>query len=660
MGKIYVAVKNDHLQKLAATKKPILAIAELIWNSLDADATQIEVVLKQNELGGISTIHVIDNGHGIHIDEAKAAFGNLGGSWKYFSEKSKTKGRLLHGRAGKGRFRAFSLGNRVVWNTRFAQNGNINEYAITGASDDLSVFTVTEPVLSLSHHPGTEVVISDIPTPLPSLLDQSAWHELTALFAIYLSQYPDVEILYHDHKLDPRIVQKTSKNLDLGSLDLPSGETAEATITVIEWSTNVERSLFLCDENGFVLNKTQAGIHAPGFLFTAYLKSAYLRELDERNALSLGDLEPDLTVFLEAARKELRNYFREQSANEAAHLVELWKKEAIYPYEGEAANPLEEIERQVFDVLALSVNEYLPEFQESRPEAKRFQFRLLRQALEESPSSVQKIIGEVLDLPESKREELAELLERTSLAAIINASKVVADRLDFLRALEIFLFKYKKHLKERAQLHKLLETNTWVFGERFSLMVSDKSLTEVLKRHITLLGRDDVSPALEPVHVADGGIGIVDMMLSRAMKPAGGKEREHLVVELKRPDRKIDSAAYDQIEKYAFAVAQDERFRDTACQWTFWAVSNDLSDNIRRRARQKDKPQGLLYEASDMPLTIWVKTWGEIITDCRARLQFFQENLEYSPDDESALEKLRTIHKNLLLPSKSQVDGTDG
>lgn len=125
-------------------------------------------------------------------------------------------------------------------------------------------------------------------------------------------------------------------------------------------------------------------------------------------------------------------------------------------------------------------------------------------------------------------------------------------------------------------------------------------------------------------------------------------------MEFKRPSRKIDTKAYDQVESYAFAVARDERFRDTDSRWVFWAVSNDLSDSIRRRARQKGKPVGLVHESDDMPLTIWVKSWGEIINSCQARLQFFQDNLKYSPDDDSALAKLKAMHEKLLLPGKGE------
>jgi len=51
--------------------------------------------------------------------------------------------------------------------------------------------------------------------------------------------------------------------------------------------------------------------------------------------------------------------------------VERWKKEKIYPYQGEPKNIVEAVERQVFDVVALNVNSYLPDFERSENRSKK-------------------------------------------------------------------------------------------------------------------------------------------------------------------------------------------------------------------------------------------------------------------------------------------------
>lgn len=104
-----------------------------------------------------------------------------------------------------------------------------------------------------------------------------------------------------------------------------------------------------------------------------------------------------------------------------------------------------------------------PDFEGQDNRNKRFQMRMLRQAIEKSPE-VQLIMTEVLGLPKQKQEELAKLLRKTTLSAVISAAKMIAERLEFLTGLEAMLFKpdLKKHFKERSQLHKLLAENTWI------------------------------------------------------------------------------------------------------------------------------------------------------------------------------------------------------
>ena len=77
-----IQVQDDHLARIAQTRKPILALAELIWNAVDADATRIAVTLTNNDLDGLEAIEVADNGHGIPYAQAEDLFSRLGGSWK--------------------------------------------------------------------------------------------------------------------------------------------------------------------------------------------------------------------------------------------------------------------------------------------------------------------------------------------------------------------------------------------------------------------------------------------------------------------------------------------------------------------------------------------------------------------------------------------------
>jgi PAS domain-containing protein len=467
---------------------------------------------------------------------------------------------------------------------------------------------------------------------------------------LYLREYPNVEITYDGAKIDPASVEDLVVNFSLPSFTSQDDSEIAADLTVIEWTVTTERALFLCDSAGFALAEMPPGIQAPGFSFTAYLKSEFLRELDEQNALVLEDLHPDLHKLLESSKEKLRDHFRQRTAELAIDVVAEWKKQKVYPFEGEPSDIIDETERQVFDVVALNLNAYLPDFERADPKNKRLALQLLKQALEKDPTALQAILQDVLNLPFEKQEELAALLKKTSLTVIINAAKTVANRLNFIAGLETLVFEAesKRRLLERSQLHHILAGETWIFGEEFNLTVDDKSLNEVLRKHIALLGRSPEDFDKEPVIREDGTTAIVDLMLSRIVPQPRADEREHLVIELKRPSVKIDPEVTAQIKSYAFAVAEDERFKDTKTRWIFWVVSNEITDAARREARQKNRPEGILFEDEENRITVWVRTWGQIIESSRGRLEFFKKKLEYSADQDSGLEYLRKTHDKYL------------
>jgi hypothetical protein len=483
-----IQVQDDYLQTIAQVRKPILAIAELIWNSVDADADRVDVMLHDHPLGGIKSIEVADNGHAIPYTDAEKLFSNLGGSWKQGGHRSLEKRRLLHGKEGRGRFRAFALGRAVDWKVCYQAVDAPRTYTISMIKDHLKRVEVSdEKPAAVGQHRGVTVVVSELDRDFRSLRNPSVTEELAQIFALYLRQYPTVRISFNGIRIDPSAAEDHVQDYPLPHIEADG--TYLASLTVVEWQMRADRRLYFCDADGFPLDDTSPGVQAPGFDFTAYLKSDYFAKLTAENRLEIATLDAPTEKALTAAKTVMRDHFRKRSAEKAAGLVETWQRAKVYPYANEPTTPAEEAERQVFNVVALNVNHYLPEFQTSDEKTKRFQLRLLRHAVEHAPADLSKILTEVLDLPIEKRSELADLLDRTSLAALISASKLIADRLEFIQGLETLVFdsEFKHAVRERTQLHRIVAENVWMFGEQYHLSVDDQSLTEVLKKHVALL-----------------------------------------------------------------------------------------------------------------------------------------------------------------------------
>jgi hypothetical protein len=635
---IEVKVENDHIERLT-TAKPILALSELIWNAYDADAATVRVEFEEGGLTKLALIRVQDDGDGIPYDDAEGYFKSLGGSWKKKGAKTRD-GRFIHGEKGQGRFKAFSLGETVTW----ISSANGKRFSIAGQISNLKTFKVSDVFPTTSK--GCTVEISDVQKDFQIRGDDGFRDQIRDVFALQLYEDPNFEIVYDGEKIDAR---EAIRDVTRYTISATSEDGITATLEIIEWKRKIERKLMLCLPGRFSFHSMSPGIQARGFDFTAYLTADLFQEMADENRESLVELDPSAIALIEAAKSKLRGHFRQKESERSRSKIQEWKDAKIYPYEGKISDPIQRNERQVFDVVALNLADYSNDFDKAPAKQQQFILQLIKAAIETGTSTLPAILEKVIDLPKAKQEELAELLRKTTLTAVINAAKAVTDRLDFLKALQILIFdpKSKKQLLERSQLHRILAQETWIFGEEFNLLNDDEDLTSVLRSHLTVLGRTELSP--EPVFDTDGNAGIVDLMLSRRVPTATDHERKHLVIELKRPSQPINEEVLSQVKKYAKAVASDDRFIESGVVWDFLAVSNSFTSDAEMDARQTGKPRGLIVEYDEpTKIRVWAKTWGQIIQEAEGRLTFYKRRLEYQANDAEALKYLKTINPGYL------------
>jgi signal transduction histidine kinase len=91
---------------------PHVALAELVKNSYDADATEVHVTIRENEHGG-PEIEVRDNGCGMTLQQIRAFWMRIGNTHKGKEQTSERFGRPLTGNKGIGRFCVRRLGTSV-------------------------------------------------------------------------------------------------------------------------------------------------------------------------------------------------------------------------------------------------------------------------------------------------------------------------------------------------------------------------------------------------------------------------------------------------------------------------------------------------------------------------------------------------------------------
>lgn len=447
-----VEVQPDFVDKQTRAK-PIPALSELIWNGLDADATRISVELEYGDLaGGLSKILVQDNGQGFRRSEARGLFKNLGGSWKRGTRQTPS-GRQIHGQEGKGRYKAFALGSAVTWHVTHEDAGELSSFEVSLFSNNLTDVAVTPQRPAAIANTGVTVAVSDVQHDFRVFETEEGLQDLAETFALYLSNYPNVQIEVAGRRVDPATAMVGEPvTIDLEPILSEEGS-HPALLQLIEWKSATKRTLYLCSADGFPLDTSETRFHVPGFAFSAYLKSDYIGRLHEKGLLGLAELDPRLAEAVDQSREAIKRYFRDRAAADAKSIVDEWKAEQVYPFEGEPITTVEKAERQVFEIVAAQVQRIAPEIGGGSKKGKALHLRMLKTALERGPEELQIILREVLDLPAAKQKELGALLQETSLSSIISAAKTVGDRLKFLTALETIIYDPEKRGQLRLRTH---------------------------------------------------------------------------------------------------------------------------------------------------------------------------------------------------------------
>ena len=321
MKQIYVQAQTDHIESLFRSS-PLQAIEELVWNALDADAKEIKVDLLTNPLGAVDAVRVTDDGTGIDAFKADQTFGNLGGSWKRTGKGTEVSGRRLHGRHGRGRFKAFALGMDVEWRTTVRVDAGLLGCRISGSAERPGVFDLEEVPAGTAS--GTEVYITNVRATVDSLLDAGETvQSLAAKFALYLKSYPDVRIYFNGLPVTPVIVQKRTTDY---KLTLENGATAK--LEVIEWKRKFVGSgrIVFAGPDGFQLHEQAAGVRSGvGASFTAYLIASRFPALAAENALVMDELNPEVRMYLDEAKKVLKAHFLALGEEKSAFEIE-WEE----------------------------------------------------------------------------------------------------------------------------------------------------------------------------------------------------------------------------------------------------------------------------------------------------------------------------------------------
>lgn len=631
-----VKTDNKHIAQTYANLKPEKALHEIIYNALDASATNISIRIKKDNLGVISEISVTDNGGGIprpDKDSPNDPFLNLGVSQKKPGQKNNFN-RMYHGKTGEGRYKAFSLGRLIVWDTKTATEStrikiNIDTpYApeITDNPDDLEVITNMGTICTVYVN-GAK----------PIKFIQNLKEDLERFFLTRI-QDKDITIMLDGEKLSVEAhVESESVN---ETLPEPNADTNVKTI-VWKTATQDNNRIFYCDRD---FNTLQEGRLEEGKVksdYSIYIASERIEQACKDNILDLMNMSPEFES-IKAAAKGIGKSFRDiHKKQQASDIIDKLKELNVYPYNDEMKlTETEEEIKEVYDDIIIKLNEKKPAFFKNNKQKTKSILDTLKIIIEKDPENFQFIIEKLADLTPEESQEFADLLRKIPIQNIVRTIKTVTNRLLFIETLKQIAYGgLQSSIKERSELHKILEREAWIFGENNYLSFSDKSfntiISEIRNGIADFTGEDEV----------EGGQRIPDLFFTA--KGHIGKTPHALVVELKRPKCKIGKKEITQVEDYCEIISKRPEFANY--QIDIIIVSSEMVEddvNPKLTAGSKD----MLHYHTDIKKRVFVKRWCDIIDNNEAALSELKKDLELNPDGKDGMEYLAEQHGDIVKP----------
>jgi hypothetical protein len=232
------------------------------------------------------------------------------------------------------------------------------------------------------------------------------------------------------------------------------------------------------------------------------------------------------------------------------------------------------------------------------------------------------------------------LLEKTDIEDVIQFSESVADKNQFLDFLYNIVYgEPAKYLKERSQLHKIIEKKLWIFGEHYSTtapisIYSDKNLRNNLEKlrekfFSYELSESDGNLQLSGDEQLDG---ITDLFFFNERTLDSGN-REIMIVELKAPKCHISKKELNQIDEYCYHIESEGAFSENL-SYKLLLVSTDITPFGKSKLGQISKEDPSLYYASkNKDVKAYVIKWSDIIEANRRKLSFLGSALKVKDID---------------------------
>lgn len=627
-------------------------MSEYIWNGLDAGASNVNVTINLNELGGVESIEIHDNGEGIDFHNLDKNFDN----WDDSSKKQVT----LKGSQGRGRYSFHKYATTATWYTRRNnQNARIEIDSSCITTYKFQPLDETEQIKDIiTNGSGTSVFLSGITSEksqkIPPL--ESIINSLSNEFGWKLIVCSDINISVNGTPLTPPQHKLFQDTINIDENKFSS--------SIIQWlnKPSGEKSYnYFRDLKDQQRHRSLTGFNYKNdFFISGYIQSEWFNNFQATASLNkdffIDNEKTDGSKVLDKLLKELRKktdeIYQKFLRERAAQLVDKFESKGYFPvYKWEKeADRLSRIEHTKKLVTSICIADPSA-FNGLKAKQTKIIIALLdRLSTSSENGSLLEILENILDLDKDRLDEFASQISKSKLDHIISTIGHL-QKCDLVVQKMKHLFKeHAKEVLETPDLQGIIEANTWLFGSQYTTIGAEeddfsKTAKNLRNSDVEILDGDKISSSdLIEGATIEGAKGQVDLFLARKMITVDHSTHEEFIkctiIEIKRPSVALNKKHLAQAERYAEVLTKHPAFNDERMRFDVVLVGTKISQNDTQIARRlKDlagKGGAGLVSGADERIRVYVKSWSTIFNDFDVthrsllqKLKIQRDKLEY-------------------------------
>jgi hypothetical protein len=630
-------ITDEGVKKHFKNYEPSNAIFELAWNGFDANASCVNISTNFNDLDGLESVEVVDDGEGIDIKSLKNSF-------EKFNESTKKDDDDKHGSHGKGRLAFHRLCTSASWYTKrsgYDARIDIDSSAIRDYQGMYLEENQQHALLSNLKY-GTCVVLKNFQSNnLPR--DDELVQKLSKEFGWYLALNTDRSI-----KLDGKIVCIPKHELHEKSMSVLGHD---FTVKVIRWddkpSSEKSFNYLIANKNKVVTKELSKANNKVSFHTSAYAFSEWLDgydpgrlELAPEYAGSKKVVREIDRCMTEFQRDIYKDYLRRYVDEEVGRFDEGGYFPSYHGLDREYAEWRKENTKKVVRDIYLADPQV---FNRLHAKPAKILIRLLDKVLVSNENdTIFEVLEGVLDLSSENLDRLSEQLKATTLENVISTIESLQRRQQAIHMLkEVMDYRFSEVL-ETPDLQKIIENNTWLFGSQYTTLGAEENTFTSIARNlrkkikdVDIVSDQDIEDGVN----IEGANRQVDLFLARKVPTFdSGNDQifKCVIVEIKRPSISLNKKHLQQVDDYCEIISKHPAFGSAKMKFEVVLIGRKISKDdyqIRQRMNNlKDKAEfGLV--TYDEKIKCYVKDWYTIFDEFDLSNNYLLSTLNSKLDD---------------------------